>query len=271
MELRGTNAILTGASRGLGVHIARAMAAKGANLVLSARSQDDLERVRAEIAAAGVKAVAIPADVGDPAQIHELIKRAEEELGSIDILVNNAGLDTIGPFVDDDEDTIHRSVTINLVAPMLLTRAVLPGMLERGRGHVVNVSSLAGKSPIPYDVPYAATKAGLIQFTLALRIEYARSPVGFSAILPGFTDDGMFNRLSATGFRPPAFIGVGKAPKVGAAVVRAIEKDLAEVIVNPMPIRPALVLQEMAPGMTEVVYERMGMMKRARTALGVDD
>ena len=146
MELRGANAIVTGASRGIGVYIARALAEHGVNLVLSARSAAELEAVRAEMAGLGVNAVAITGDIADATERSALVERSHSEIGPIDIVVNNAGIETVGQFHTAAEDHLARVLDVNLMAPMLLTRALLPGMIERGRGHVVNISSGAGKA-----------------------------------------------------------------------------------------------------------------------------
>ena len=172
-NLRDRNAILTGASRGLGVHLARALAREGVNLVLAARSVDALDEVREEVNSLGVDAVSVPTDLTDTGQVRNLAQEAERRLGPVDILVNNAGVQLTRPFEDHPPESIELAVQVNLLAPMLLTRALLPGMLARGRGQVVNMSSLAGKIGLPLSALYSATKAGLVMFTHSLRTELA--------------------------------------------------------------------------------------------------
>ena len=183
-DLRNANAIVTGASRGLGVHIARALASSGVNVAVAARSAQQLEAVRAELVSLGVKAVGIRADVTVAAERQELVDRATAELGPIDILVNNAGTEQCSRYTDLDPTQIEAMVNLNLTAPLLLIRAVLPGMLDRGKGHIVNLSSGAGKVAQPFDAVYSATKFGLVGATHALRAEYLGSPVGFSVVCP---------------------------------------------------------------------------------------
>ena len=149
-NLRGANAIVTGASRGIGVYIARALAKEGVNLALAARSTTELETVRAEMEALGVRAIAIQCDVAKAADRAELVRRTDAELGSIDILINNAGIERVARFDEALESDILDTLTINLEAPMLLTRAIVPGMLARNRGHVVNIASGAGKVGVAY-------------------------------------------------------------------------------------------------------------------------
>ena len=146
MELRGATAIVTGASRGIGVHIARELAGNGVNLVLAARSADELDKVRDEMVGFGVKAAAIVCDVVDPAARAVLVERAQAEIGPIDIVVNNAGIETARQFHTTPENDLEQVLDVNLIASMMLTRAVLPGMLvakvvvsciRRNRGEVL--------------------------------------------------------------------------------------------------------------------------------------
>src|SRR5512142_242348 len=139
-------------------------------------------------------------------------------------------------------------VNLNLTAPLLPIRAVLPGMLERGKGHIVNMASGAGKVAQPFDAVYSATKFGLIGATHALRAEYLGSPVGFSVVCPGFVrQDGIYARYEAQGLKVPALAGTTTPQKVAGAVLRAIREDRAEIIVSSQPIRSMAVLQAAAP------------------------
>ena len=168
-DLRGTTAIVTGASRGIGVYIAKALAEEGVNLSLTARTADELEKVRIDIESMGVTAIATVGDVSSREDRTRLIERTEAELGPVDILVNNAGIDIVRHFHEAPEADFVDTLRINLEAPMLLTRAIVPGMLERDRGHVVNISSGAGKVGVPGEAAYCASKHGLVGFTNALR------------------------------------------------------------------------------------------------------
>jgi len=264
-ELKGRNAILTGASRGVGSHLARALAREGVNLTLAARSADALERVRDKVRSDGVTAVAVPTDLVDTARVARLARAAEAELGPIDILVNNAGVEHTAPYQDQPIDKIKTAVEVNLLATMLLTRAVLPEMIERGRGHVVNMSSLAGKIGLPFSIPYATTKAALVMFTHGLRAELVDSPVGASVVCPGFvTGEGMYDRIEREAGPAPLLAKPTNIARVTAAVVRAIRRDRAEVIVNPLPLRPVTVLREILPGATPYLHRKLGIAGYAR-------
>ncbi len=217
----GSNAILTGASKGLGVHIARALAKEGVNLVLTARSAEALEQVRDEMLSYDVKAEVIPAALTETDQFDSLTAEAEQKLGPIDILVNNAGIEISKPYEEFSPDDIQMMVTLNLTVPMLLTRSLLPGMLERNRGHIVNISSLAGKTGFPTQTPYAASKAGLIMFTHSLRVELADTQLGASVVCPGFvSDDGTYARVEERAGPAPKILKPTTPEKVAAGVVQ---------------------------------------------------
>ena len=142
---------------------------------------------------------------------------------------------------------------------MLLTHQVVPGMLERGRGHVVFISSLAGKVGPAYNEPYAATKAGLIGLNLSLRAEYLRAPIGFSVICPGFTaGDGMYQRMVDEGVGSNRLLGETTLAKVAASVVKAIREDRPEVVESGAPVRPMLALGQLSPRITERLVDRFG-------------
>ena len=249
-DLRGTTTIVTGASRGIGVFIARALAKEGANLSLAARSESELETVRTEIAALGVKAIATKCDVTNADDRARLIERTETELGPVDVLINNAGIETAAHFDTAPPDELVQILEVNLVAAMLLTRSVLPGMLQRKRGHVVNIASGAGKVGVPFAVAYATSKHGLVGLTNSLRCEYLGNPVGFSVVCPGFVNEtGMYARWEDKGAKAPKIVGRSSPDRVAQVVVSCIQKNRGEVLVNKPPLRPLVVLFNAAPQM----------------------
>lgn len=259
-NLSGLTALVTGASGGIGVHIARRLAAEGMNVALSGRREQELERLAEELRQTGVKTAAVPADLAKRTELDGLLKRTGAELGPIDVLVNNAGIENTSAFTSYTEDELADMIELNLTAPLLLTRKALPGMLERGRGHVVFVSSMAGKFGPPYSEPYAASKAGLIGLTQSLRVEYAKQPVGFSVICPGFVaGDGMYQRMVDEGHKSNRLIGETSVEKVADAVVRAIEDDVPEIVESGSPVRPLLALRELSPGVAERLVPMLGV------------
>lgn len=258
-DLRGTTAVVTGASRGIGVHIARALVKQGVNVSLAARSRAQLEIVRTDMAALGVKALATKCDVTNADDRARLLERTEAELGPVDILINNAGVETVAHFETTDEDDLVRTLNVNLVSAMLLTRAVLPGMLERKRGHVVNIASGAGKVGVPFAVAYATSKHGMVGLTNSLRCEFHKNPVGFSVVCPGFvTETGMYTRWEDGGAKAPKIAGRSSPEKVAEVVISCIRKNRAEVMINTPPVRPLVVMLNIAPSLTPRVMKLFG-------------
>ena len=257
IELRGANVLLTGAAGGLGGYISDALAEQGANLVLSDLPGSDLSERASRLAGEGVKAEVVEADLSEPNGRVELAAGAEQALGPIDILVNNAGLEFGGPFTDGTSEQISLITRVNLEAVMDLTHRLLPGMLERRRGHVVNIASMAGKLPSPYLATYAGTKHGVVGFTHSLRLEYGSGPVGFSAICPIFISRvGMYGRLEHLVGEPPPEMQTMPPEAVGQAVIDALREGRAEVLVTTGPTKPLIGLYALAPGAVVSFFRR---------------
>ena len=247
-DLRGLTAILTGASGGLGRHIGPALARAGMNVVLVTLPPVAVEELCAAVEREGVQALALRLDLRDPDQRRQIVASTLERFGSADLLVNNAAVEYSYPFHELSEESIRKVLTVNLEAPMMLAHAVLPEMLRRGRGHIVNISSLAGKSGPAYQEPYAATKAALTAFTYSLRGTYRGTGVSASVVCPGFIETGIYSRIKAKIGRPaPWLLGACQPEAVVAALVRAVRKDQPEVFVNKHPIRPLLALSALFP------------------------
>jgi short-subunit dehydrogenase len=174
---------VTGASSGIGAATARELARRGAKVALAARRVDELGAQGEAIAAAGGEAVSIPTDVTDPSQLTRLVERTEAAFGRVDVLINNAGANWLRPLVASDPDELTRLLEINLLAAILLTRAVLPGMLERHHGAIIFVGSLSGR--VAMEPIYSATKYGLRGFSLSLRRQLAGRSVSVSLVSPG--------------------------------------------------------------------------------------
>jgi short-subunit dehydrogenase len=236
-------------------------------LVLAARRASPLEELATQLRQEGHQVLAIPTDVTDPQAVQTLVAKAQQEFGGIDVLVNNAGVATLGAYHELPWEAVDRVLQVNLMAPMLLTRVVLPMMLAQRRGHIVNIASVAGTTGIAYEEAYCATKAGLIMFTSALRASYKEQGVSASVICPGFIKQaGMFQRVvESTHVRVPLLLGASAPQKVALAVLRAIKRDVPEVIVNPTPLKPFLVLQALSPRLAERLVPVIGgnVFKRA--------
>lgn len=262
-ELRGKVALVTGASKGLGVQVALALAEQGVHLVLAARSADALAEVCRAARARGVRASAVPVDLSAGESLEALVTHAEREFGRVDILVNNAAVLHTADYAKLDPEAVDETIRVNLRAPMLLARRVLPGMISRGEGHIVNVSSIAGLGGAAYHETYSATKHALVGFTRSLRLTLRseRHPVGASVVCPGFVPDtGMFHEsMRDTGASMPARFGTTSADDVARAVIRAIRRDEAEVVVNSLPVRPIVMLLGLFPSLAGPVSRLTGI------------
>lgn len=261
MELRNSVGILTGASRGIGARLADGLAQRGVNLVLAARSKDDLEQVAERVRLHGVKAIVVPTDISNRSELEELVSRTREELGPIDLLVNNAGMEIAGYSQQLDADHVDQAVQLNLTSLIQLTRLVIPEMIERRHGHICNIASVAGKVARPYSVVYAATKHGVVGFSWSLRAEMAEHDVEVSVVCPGYVSDvGMFaDRRERTGF--------GKAPKaleevtpdqVVSGTIEAIESNRAETVIGPPALRLADIVHAISPDLAMNIARKSG-------------
>ena len=263
-SLSGANALVTGATGGLGAPIARALAAQGMRVVISGRRGDVLHSLAREDKSGAL--LPVPADLSLPGGPAALLRRAEATAdGPISVLVNDAGVELASAFERYSDEEIERLLVVDLVAVLELTRAAVVRMLDGDGGHVVNVVSLGGKGAVPYDVPYAAAKWGLAGATRSLRSEYEGRGVGFSAVFPGFVSAaGMHARARARGATAPRAFGETTPERVADAVVEAIRKDLPEVIVSPHPIRPAIAIGELSPRLGEWLTRRSGVRRYCR-------
>jgi short-subunit dehydrogenase len=239
-------------------------------LVLAALPGKDLATLAAALGGEG-KAVPVPVDLAAPDAAVGLAAAAEAAFGAVDVLVNNAGLEITGSFHRRTAAEIERAVEVNLTAPMLLARLLLPGMLARRRGHIINLASLAGKAAPPFGGTYGPTKAALIAFTQSLRAEYQGTGVSASAVCPGFVREvGMFQRIAdETGIVAPRLIGTSSPEAVAHAVVRAIRRDVPEILVNPGPTRLFTALAAASPRLGEWLTRRSGAEEPWRRAAAI--
>ena len=247
MEISGATTLLTGATGGLGQAIARALSARGARLILTGRRTDVLEPLASEL-----DARALAVDLSDPSEIERLIAEA----GHVDILVANAALPGSGLLSSFTMEQIDRALDVNLRAPIAMAHALAPAMKERGRGHLLFMSSLSGKTATAGSSIYNATKFGLRGFSLAMRAELHGSGVGVSAVFPGFIREaGMF---AEAGVKLPPGVGTRSPDDVAKAVVSAIERDRAEVDVAPISLRLGSTLSGIAPEIAAAITRKAG-------------
>lgn len=255
-DLKGKVVLVTGASRGLGVDIAKAFAARGARLALAARSKVELEEVRAQLVASGAEAIAVPTDVGVLDSLRGLVSEVERALGPIDVLVNNAGIEQVADFEDTAFETIESILQVNVTGAAWLTRLVVPSMIARRSGHVVNVASVAGITAVPHNAVYSASKHALVGFSRSLRAELADHDVEISVVCPGFVRGGMFLQW---GREPPKAAGIVTAQQVADATVDAVVRNRGEVVVAPGLARIADWFTAIAPDLAVNVMRRMGV------------
>jgi len=184
MDLKEKVVLVTGAGRGIGRAIAHAFAAEGAAVALQGKTKKNLEKVQRELKALGVGTVVLPGDVSDEGTVSRCVAAAEQELGPIDVLVNNAGIFATGPIDKIDALVFDRVLEVNLRGPFLMSRAVLPGMKGRRRGHIVNIASTAGRRGFPGGGAYCASKFGLAGLTEAMRYDVRAFDVRVTCVFP---------------------------------------------------------------------------------------
>lgn len=269
MKIRaGQTVVVTGASGGLGVPIVAALAARGVNLVLVAYPGAGLEETQRLAERQGCRTLSLALDLGKAESCPQVVAAANQTFGGVDILINGAGVEYNSFYHELAEERLREVIAVNLLAPMLLTRLVLPDLLRRGSGHIVNIASLAGKSGPAFQESYAASKAGLMAFTTSLRATYGRSGVGASVVCPGFVEAGIYTRLKdKAGRAAPALLGTVPPERVARAVIRAIEFNRAEIIVNRLPVWPLLALCAVAPAAGAWISARLGTNEFFRRAV----
>ena len=188
-DISGKVAIITGASSGIGEATAKSLAEEGVSVVLAARRKNELEDIAHQIEADGGSALVVPTDVTDETELQQLVDQTVDAFGQIDILVNNAGVMLLEEVQDADTDNFQQMVDVNLSGLMKLTHAALPVMQEHGAGHIVNISSVAGRKSFPGSSAYSATKFGVNGFSEGLRQEVAgEDDIRITLIEPGYVD-----------------------------------------------------------------------------------
>lgn len=240
-------ALVTGANGGIGQAIALALSSAGAQVIVSGRRADALSGI-----ASAIKARIIVADL----EKREDVTRLANEAGAVDVLVANAALPASGPLLDFTAEQIERAIDVNLRAPIALCRQLVPGMVERRRGQIVFVSSIAGKVASPGSSIYSATKFGMRGFSLGLREDLRATGVGVTCIYPGFIRDaGMF---AQSGVKLPAGLGTRSPEDVAQAVLQAIRNDPAEISVAAFEQRLGAFLAALSPALAGRIQGALG-------------
>ena len=247
-DLAGKTVLLTGASTGLGPFIARRLHRAGARFVLSARNEAALDKLSKELGGARV----VVADLSRAGELERLAREA----GAVDVLVSNAGIPATGRLATFEIEEIDRAIAVNLRAGIVLAKALAPAMVERKSGHLVFMSSIAGKIPSGGETIYNATKFGLRGFALALREELWGTGVGVSVIVPTFVSEaGMW---AVTRLKPNPIAGEVSPEQVADAVWKAITRNRREIDVVPIQLRTVLKVQALTPGVFATTARWMG-------------
>jgi NAD(P)-dependent dehydrogenase (short-subunit alcohol dehydrogenase family) len=251
VDFRGRTVLITGGSRGLGLEIARQLASEGANLVLVARSESELESAARELQSEGAKVLTVVADVTSKSDCERAVKAASERFGSLDALVNDAGIIQVGPLEHMSDDDFKSAVDLHIYAPLFMSRAALPH-LKKGRvGRIANIASFGGLVAMPHMAPYAASKFGMVGLSDALRHELAKDGVRVTTICPGIIRTG--SHLSA-GFKGHQKLEY-KMFKLGAVSPFAVPAPLAaKLIVDAMRYGDPFLAFPSAVGWAGVLY-----------------
>jgi short-subunit dehydrogenase len=258
VQISGRRVLVTGASRGIGRALAERFAAEGARVALVARSRAPLEDLAARLGGKGY-----PADLAEPEAIPDLAARIEAD-GPVDILVNNAGVSNIGYVLDQKPEAIEALFRTNLLTPIHLCQAFVPRMLERGAGHVVNVSSIAAVLTPPGLVHYAASKAGLAHYSAGLRMELRGLPVGITLVQIGSTATEMDDATQAY----PPYVSMRRGRSVDSvrfpmqrlvdAVLEAVRENRPHVLL-PKPLWAVAGLVELPRLLSRLALRRVNL------------
>jgi NAD(P)-dependent dehydrogenase (short-subunit alcohol dehydrogenase family) len=265
----GRTVLVTGGSRGLGLALARRLAAEGARVAICGRDPEALERARSELEAVGTEGLALPVDVSDRDAVAALVARVTERFGPIDMLVNNAGVIEVGPEETMTLADYEEAMAVNFWGTVYPTLAVLPSMRERGSGRIVNITSIGGRLGVPHLLPYSASKFAALGFTQGLRAEARRHGVLVTAVVPGLMRTGSPRNATFRGRHraeyawfsiadslPGLTIGAEEAAR---RVLEGARRGDAEVRF-PMVTRLAVVAGAVAPNLTASVMSLAGRM-----------
>lgn len=201
-DLKNKNALITGAGKGIGKAIALALAKEGVNIILVARTQEEIDSVAAKIRSLRVKALAITADVADINSVNAAVEKALAEFDTIDILINNAGIAAFGKFLELEPTDWERIIQVNLMGTYYVTRAVLPNMIERQTGDIINISSTAGLSGNALTSAYSASKFAVLGLTESLMQEVRKHNIRVTALTPSTVATDMAKELKLTDGNP---------------------------------------------------------------------
>lgn len=249
-DFRGKVVLITGGSRGLGLLMARELAAEGARLAICARNAEELERAKMELSEMGAQVLAVACDIRSGSEILRFVREAEQQLGEVNVLINNAGVMQVGPVEEQTEDDFESAMAVHFWAPFHAIMAVLPGMKRRGEGRIVNIGSIGGKISVPHMLPYVASKFALVGFSQGLRAELLKDGVYVTTVCPGMMRTGSHVNAEFKGHHKEeyAWFAAGAAwpvtsmdaGRAARKIVEAARRGKAELV---MPIQAKLAVR----------------------------
>ncbi|NDJ55139.1 MAG: SDR family NAD(P)-dependent oxidoreductase [Chloroflexi bacterium] len=244
--------LITGASKGIGEALAYALAARGACLVLAARSEDKLQAVAAECRSRGAPDVlVVPTDISEEPALQNLTHRALEHFAHVDILINNAGYQRGGALDQVGSEAVYQQITVNLIGGMLLTQLLLPDMLARGSGHIVNISSIIGRYAFPYATSYGASKFGMVGFNESLRRELYGTGINVTLINPTFTETDIMSDIKEVVRK--SILRIDSVETVAQRTLEAIQLNEVEITLDPI-MQVSGWLSAIAPRLSDLAF-----------------
>jgi len=266
VDFRGRTVLITGGGRGLGLSIARQLASEGANLVLVARSESELESAKRELEGEGVQVLTVVADVTKKADCERAVKAASERFGTLDALVNNAGIIQVGPLEHMNDDDFKNAIDLHIYAPLWMSRAALPYLKKGRQGRIANIASFAGLVAVPHMAPYAASKFGLVGLSDALRNEVAKDGVRVTTVCPGVIRTGSHVHATFKGRQKSEY----KMFKLGAVLPIAVPSQTAgKLIVDAMKHGDPFLAFPAAIGYAAILYRVFPNLTGMVLSLGV--
>lgn len=261
-RLDGAVVLVTGSSRGLGLQLARELARHGARVAITGREHHTLERALDDLERRGAEVVAVPADLAEPDEIRELVRRVRDVLGPIDVLVHNAGVIQVGPFESLTHADHERALDVHYRAFVRLVEEVLPDMKARGRGHVVTITSIGGRIAVPHMLPYVASKHAEVAASRALRVELARYGVRVLTVFPWLMNTGSPRNATFKGHHRGEYAWFAladaspllsvSAERAARRIVRALRAGRTELVLG-VQARVAATLHDLFPRLSYAV------------------
>lgn len=256
-ELAGKVVLITGGSRGLGLVMARQLVAQGARVAICARDPDELRRAKADLSD---EVLTVTCDLTDPDQIERLIAEVHVGLGPVDVLINNAGIIQVGPMKLMTIEDYEAAMATHFWAPLRLSLAVLPKMLERGSGRIVNISSIGGRIAVPHLLPYTASKFALVGLSEGMRAELAKDDVKVTTVVPGLVRTGspvhaLFKGQHEAEYKwfaagDSSHLTAMQAERAARQIISAMRRGRPEIVLS-MQAKLAWRLFALAPGLAQ--------------------